>query len=222
MPRVTDEHRQAMRQRIHDATLRVFTRDGVQRAGMADIIRESGLSAGAIYGYYRSKDELVADVARGIVGGRVNIIREITDTDPPPSPAEAMRRFVAALPPAFVDAGLVLDVWAYATTDTTIHEFTTESFAAFRSAAADYLATYARHCGADAATAEAWGRTAAPLLLAVMQGYVVQRSLVGEQLAGGLLDALDQLPLITWTEHTWTEPTRTGPTRTKPPGDERR
>ncbi len=36
---------------------------GFHKTTMADVIRESGLSAGAVYGYFKSKEEIVAAIA---------------------------------------------------------------------------------------------------------------------------------------------------------------
>jgi AcrR family transcriptional regulator len=58
MPRVTAAHEQEVRARIVLASLRVFAELGYRRATMQDIVRESGLSVGAIYTYFKSKDEL--------------------------------------------------------------------------------------------------------------------------------------------------------------------
>ena len=58
MPRVTLQHEQQVRQRILAAALRVFGARGFRRSTMQDVVRESGLSVGAIYTYFKSKDEL--------------------------------------------------------------------------------------------------------------------------------------------------------------------
>jgi AcrR family transcriptional regulator len=58
MPRVTPQHEQQVRERILVAALRVFGERGFHHATMQDIVRESGLSVGAIYTYFKSKDEL--------------------------------------------------------------------------------------------------------------------------------------------------------------------
>ena len=55
MPRITAEHEQAVRDRIVRAALAVFGEHGFHRATMQDIVRESGLSVGAIYTYFKSK-----------------------------------------------------------------------------------------------------------------------------------------------------------------------
>ena len=58
MPRVSAAHEQEIRARIVVASLRVFAELGYRRATMQDIVRASGLSVGAIYTYFKSKDEL--------------------------------------------------------------------------------------------------------------------------------------------------------------------
>jgi AcrR family transcriptional regulator len=58
MPRVTPAHEQAVRTRILESALRVFAEKGYHGATIADVVRDSGLSVGAIYTHYRGKDEL--------------------------------------------------------------------------------------------------------------------------------------------------------------------
>jgi AcrR family transcriptional regulator len=58
MPRVTVAHEQAVRQRIVDAAIDVFGDMGYQRATVQDVVRASGLSVGAVYTYFKNKEEL--------------------------------------------------------------------------------------------------------------------------------------------------------------------
>ena len=58
MPRVTAAHEQEVRERILAAALRVFAEKGYRRSTIQDVVRESGLSVGAIYTWFKSKDEL--------------------------------------------------------------------------------------------------------------------------------------------------------------------
>ena len=58
MPRVSVAHEQAVRQRIIDAAVKVFGDTAYERATMQDVVRESGLSVGALYTHFKSKDEL--------------------------------------------------------------------------------------------------------------------------------------------------------------------
>jgi AcrR family transcriptional regulator len=58
MPRITPAHELAVRTRIAESALRVFAEKGYHGATIADVVRDSGLSVGAIYTHYRGKDEL--------------------------------------------------------------------------------------------------------------------------------------------------------------------
>ena len=48
-----------MRQRLLDAAARVFARQGYAGTKVMDIVREAGLSTGAVYGRFRSKNDLL-------------------------------------------------------------------------------------------------------------------------------------------------------------------
>ncbi len=58
MPRVSVAHEQAVKARIVESALRVFAEKGYHGATIGDVVRDSGLSVGAIYTYFRGKDEL--------------------------------------------------------------------------------------------------------------------------------------------------------------------
>ncbi len=59
MPRVSAAHEQEVRDRILAAASRVFAEKGYHSSTIADVVRESGLSVGAIYTYFSGKDELI-------------------------------------------------------------------------------------------------------------------------------------------------------------------
>lgn len=59
MPRVTEAHRTARRQQIIDAAYRCFARKGLNQTTMRDIYDAAGLSAGAVYHYFDSKDAII-------------------------------------------------------------------------------------------------------------------------------------------------------------------
>ncbi|MCU0756402.1 MAG: TetR/AcrR family transcriptional regulator [Xanthomonadales bacterium] len=56
---MTDDDRPTTRQRVLDAALRCFARDGFHGASMQQICAEAGVSPGALYRYFRSKDDLI-------------------------------------------------------------------------------------------------------------------------------------------------------------------
>src|ERR1700753_1441762 len=59
MPKISEEQRQARRDQILAASWRCFARRGIHSTSMDDIVRESNLSFGAVYLYYKSKQELI-------------------------------------------------------------------------------------------------------------------------------------------------------------------
>ena len=62
MPKVEQSYLDARRQQIVDAARTRFASQGFARTSLADIVAESGLSNGAIYRYFTSKDEIVAAI----------------------------------------------------------------------------------------------------------------------------------------------------------------
>jgi TetR/AcrR family transcriptional regulator, transcriptional repressor of aconitase len=60
--RVTQQHVDARRESIVESATRLFARKGVAGATMAEIAAEAGISAGAIYRYFSSKEELLRGV----------------------------------------------------------------------------------------------------------------------------------------------------------------
>ncbi len=60
MPQVKEAYREARRKQIIDAAYRCFAEKGFQKATMRDICKEANLSVGAVYNYFRSKDDIIA------------------------------------------------------------------------------------------------------------------------------------------------------------------
>jgi AcrR family transcriptional regulator len=63
MPKISDAKRDARRRQILDAALACFSEAGFHQTGMADIVRHSGLSHGAVYLYFPSKDDIIEALA---------------------------------------------------------------------------------------------------------------------------------------------------------------
>jgi AcrR family transcriptional regulator len=58
MPRISADREAAVRERIVRAALEVFAEKGYHRATIADVVRRSGLSVGAIYTHFTGKEQL--------------------------------------------------------------------------------------------------------------------------------------------------------------------
>ncbi|MFN3869574.1 MAG: TetR/AcrR family transcriptional regulator [Hyphomicrobiaceae bacterium] len=63
MPRLKPDTQRARREHILDAAEACFARAGFHRTTMADICAEASVSPGALYVYFRSKEDLIAGLA---------------------------------------------------------------------------------------------------------------------------------------------------------------
>jgi AcrR family transcriptional regulator len=94
MPKISEEHRAEKRQQIIAATLRCVERDGFHKTTMAAVVKESGLSAGAVYTYFRGKHEIIHAIAEsGVTGVKDAInafIPEAGSGQSPPPPERAL------------------------------------------------------------------------------------------------------------------------------------
>lgn len=182
-----------MRQRIHQATLTCFQSTGIQGVSMADIIRESGLSAGAIYGYYKSKDEVIRATAKHLIGTRLDLVDEVASRRPVPPIVEMVRTMVTALPTGVEDRGLLLELWSLASRERLLGSMVDESGAALLAAIARYLTALALDRGVGEEQAQQWGRATAPAVGGLCQGFIVQRAIFGPDNADRYLAAVASL-----------------------------
>lgn len=179
VPKVTEEYRSARRVEIADAALRAFRRKGFQAASMADIIAESGMSAGAIYGHYKSKSDIILDVARRVVGERVVDIQRITDSGQLIPPPVLLRMMVEAMTHELGDPTIVVQLWGEAAVDPRLHELALEVFTRLQTVLGRYLSVwYQREHGTPEAEADEIALDLVPLYVSAVQGYILQRAIL--------------------------------------------
>ena len=71
MARYAKDHKQATRQRIIEAAGSRLKRDGIDGSGIATLMADAGLTNGAFYAHFESKDDLIAQtVAEQLRGQR--------------------------------------------------------------------------------------------------------------------------------------------------------
>jgi AcrR family transcriptional regulator len=178
MPKVTEQHRLAKHDEIIEAALRAFGRKGFQATSMAEIIAESGMSAGAIYGYFDSKAEIVRGAATSIVAARMSDLDELSRLDPMPEPSEMVGTIIRGLVVQGAWPALLLQVWGEAVTDPSMREVANEFFSRVRAAFADYISRWHEQAhGLSETDARRIADEQAPLFLSVVHGFVVQDSL---------------------------------------------
>lgn len=182
MPKVTDEHREAMRTRIQDAALACFTRKGFTGASMADIIKEADLSAGAVYVYYSSKAELTLDAGRRIMEQRAAELKDFEEAAEVPPPHEVFTRLLDSILADNPFAPLLLQVWGEASHAPDFAMIAAEIYGDLTGRFEAYLRVYFRRgAGLEDDAAQAKAHQIAPAILAMMQGSIVQTVIFGDE-----------------------------------------
>jgi len=188
MPKISDEKRAARRAQILEAAWKCFQREGLHATTMDDIIRVSGLSAGAVYSYYPSKDDLIQAAVTTSLSGLTALIKPLLLTNP--SPAELLQRIAETIDRFTTREGydlkrLALLGWSEAQRNERLRETMRSFYRDFR----DELATAAKQWS-RAPDHGAPERDIAITFLSLILGFVVQSAIIGDvepnHVAGGL------------------------------------
>jgi AcrR family transcriptional regulator len=181
MPKVSDAHREARREEIIAAALRAFAAKGFSRTSMADIIAESGLSVGAIYGHFAGKRELVAACATEVLGRRRAELVEAVTQGNPPCPGDAIAVLVRGMVRDGIDPSSLVQLWAEATVDPEIRVIANHGLGiVWRALDGTLRAWFALHPeqapdGIDEAV-----RRLIPVMAGMGQGFILQRTIVAD------------------------------------------
>ena len=77
MVRYAAEHKDATRRRMVDASGRRFKRDGFDGSGVASLVADAGLTNGAFYGHFQSKNALIATVVSEQLASQVAAVEAL-------------------------------------------------------------------------------------------------------------------------------------------------
>ena len=77
MVRYNKEHKETTRRRIIETAGRRFKQDGIDGSGVATLMADAGLTNGAFYAHFDSKDELVATVVGEELGRQATGFSEL-------------------------------------------------------------------------------------------------------------------------------------------------
>lgn len=131
MPKVDQEHLDARRQQIIDAARDRFATHGFARTSMADIVTASGLSTGAIYRYFTSKDEIV-----------IAVCQQASSAFPDALSFEAINTFLEHVRVMAREKGharLIAQIYAEAAVSKTLATIVEQQLTAMRAAVADLI-----------------------------------------------------------------------------------
>jgi AcrR family transcriptional regulator len=184
MARVSQEHLDARRRQILDGAARCFARNGFHATSMQDVLGEVGLSAGAVYRYFRGKEELIAAIASEAFAGIRGAFEDAARTTPPPTPDVLLgsvlrlfleERIVGGDRQAF--ARLILQVWSETLRNEQLYATLSEGYRAMREVWSTLVDAY-RANGLMAADVPA--DRVARTLIATAQGFIAQQALFGD------------------------------------------
>ncbi|MEV6430506.1 TetR/AcrR family transcriptional regulator [Nocardia sp. NPDC051463] len=194
MPRVSDEHLERRRQQILDAAQLCFARKGFHETSMQDVFAESGLSAGAVYRYFKSKNELIMALTTQTMVDVRAAMSEVIHGDPLPTPAELVRTLAERIVAQSGPAGpirLAPQVWALALVHPEASEYVKDAIRAMRELWHEYaqLMHDAGWLPADADT-----HAVATAMICYVPGFMLQHLIIGdpdpETLARGIATLL--------------------------------
>jgi AcrR family transcriptional regulator len=174
MPRVSDQHLAARRQQILDAARICFTRTGFHATTMHDVIREANLSVGAVYRYFKSKEELVSVLAEQIVDAITARVGEVVAHDPPLPLDQTLERVIVVMEPQLEPDGMfrvALQLWSEALRSPALAELVVSLYARLRGQFIAY---------AQSAYPDGNPEAIAVVMVSIVQGYALQRILAGQ------------------------------------------
>ena len=198
MPRVSEQYRAGRRAEILGAAARLFAANGFHATSMADIISEAGLSAGAVYRYFRSKEDLISAVAETALSAADDVFEEILAGGAAPAPAEAVARLIEVIdsriahdPDSGVDLTRVgVQVWAEALRNPGLGARANTVFQRLRGHCAEVARRW-QHAGNLPPDAEPEQVGAA--MLSLVQGFILQRLLIKTTDTAGYLTGMTAL-----------------------------
>ncbi len=192
-PDVSEERRE----QILDAAVRVFAERGLHETRMDDIAEQSGLSKGALYLYYKSKDAIIAALMHQFFKFGMRDLQRLREGEGPVSErllvytrhvATEMERMMAV-------ASLAWEFYAIAARQKVVREYFKEYFAEYRSVLAALIQIGIDRCEFRPVDAEQVAITITGLyeglaLLAVVDAKVAQWSHQAEASLELLLEGL--------------------------------
>lgn len=200
MPRITEERREARREQILDAARACVLEHGLEAVSMEMIIARSGLSTGAVYRYFKGKDEIIGAAFTQATSEIGAAAAPVLASPQPGPPSELLEKLLAAwMDYALSGVGAAAGVdrmpvavhgWSYAQADPQLKAVLQASLRGFRERCVPIIKQWQAD-GAVAASADP--DAIAQLLLSICLGFAAQRSLTGDADAQAHADALAAL-----------------------------
>ncbi|HUB40688.1 MAG TPA: TetR/AcrR family transcriptional regulator [Streptosporangiaceae bacterium] len=193
MPKVTDEYRDARRDQILSAARRCFLRDGFHATSMQDLFAEAGLSSGAVYSYFASKDDVIAAIAEENMREVVAMIHDVASSQPDRAVGMILAdifKMVDAKDAREGLAGLAVLTWSEALRNPALANRFADLFAQMR---ADLAEVVRNHQGAGSLPPQVPAESLAAVLISVVPGYILQLATLRSAAVEGVPAAAEAL-----------------------------
>lgn len=195
MAKLSEEQKLARRMQILNAGWRCFDRNGLHATRMDDIIAEAGLSAGAVYSYFKNKDDLVVAALTTSMTGLAERLRPMLESDNPAPPAVLLEDIAGAVEAFAARDGfdlkrIALLGWAESQRNEQLKTIMGAFYEAFLAQFGGCVAKW-KASGLVAASADAEHLSRA--LLALLLGYTVQAAVVGGMTPAILRQGVEKL-----------------------------
>ncbi|TDD74766.1 TetR/AcrR family transcriptional regulator [Actinomadura darangshiensis] len=178
MPRVSEEHLERRRRQILDAARACFIRKGIYETSMQDIFAEAGLSSGAVYRYFKSKNEIIEANIANVIGDLKSFFADLAGSDPLLPVDEVVERLasrVAALSGEDGPLRLAPQAWALSLHDPEIAAYVADNVIGIRDTWTAYMR---RLVDAGLLPADTDAVAAGKTLFSLVPGFLVQHLVV--------------------------------------------
>jgi AcrR family transcriptional regulator len=122
VPRVSEHYQAMRRQHILHAARACFSRLGFHATSMQDILREADTSAGALYCYFSSKDDIVAAIVDEVLDDLFTRFEEAASADQPLSSCDVADQLFSVFDHSEELARLAVQIWAESLHDPLVTE----------------------------------------------------------------------------------------------------
>jgi TetR/AcrR family transcriptional regulator, transcriptional repressor of aconitase len=193
MPKVTQQYRDARRDQILSAARRCFLRDGFHVTSMQDLFAESGLSSGAVYRYFASKDEVIVAIAEENMHEVLAMLHEVATGTPGRSLGEVMAGLMTLVQARNATDGLggmAVLVWAEALRNPSLAKQLRDLLTRMHDELTTLIA--GRQQAGDLPGEVAAGAIARTLV-SMMGGYILQLTVLGPDAVSGVPGAVRAL-----------------------------
>jgi AcrR family transcriptional regulator len=180
MPKRSQEYRDARREQILSAAKRCFVRNGFHETSMQDLFAEAELSSGAVYGYFASKDELILAIAEENMRDVLALLHTFAADPHRDGIGSTLATVLELIRQKNADdelGPLALLTWAEVLRNAALRESFGGSFRQMRADLAEVV-TERQRVGAMPLSVTADG--IAGLLIAVLPGFILQLTLLGD------------------------------------------